>query len=171
MGEVLQSIWFLKVEYDKAKAYKWLSQHGHSDKRPLSSRGSHWEYVIRPTNLFAPNSLRKKPVDGITFIYGRYRVGQKGLKTGINVSKGIKEKGHPLIDAPRRIKSPAEQEKQREAFQKFFRNTIIPIMGTEGLSGEHNRRKRDWAPSGIAHETEAYYGDGIKKKGMGGFKV
>lgn len=182
MGEVLQSIWFLKVEYDKQKAYDWLSQHGYTTKRPLASRSSHWEYVIRPTTLFSPSSLRKKPVDGITFIYGRYRVGKKGLKTGIKTTGSIKESETPLTTTTSKSKpvsSPETQERNRDKWQNFFRNTIMPMMDSEGLSRKYIKRTRGAdAPSGIAHwkssrhsDTSSQCGEGLKKKAMGGFRV
>lgn len=155
MGEALQSIWFMKVEYDKQKAYHWLSTHGHLEKKPLISKGSHWEYTIRSPTLFAPNSMRKKPVDGITFIYGRYRLGQKGLKSSIKMSGKSHKEPMPSI------KSPGDKEANSKKWQDFFRKTVMPLISSTGLDETTNNRLRSDAPIGL----------GVKKNAMGGFRV
>lgn len=86
VAEVLQSIWFMKIEYDKDKVLKWLNSN-HYTPSALKSAGSYWEYNVHPLQLFEKSTLRKQPVDGITFIYGKYRQKKSIFKTGIKKQK------------------------------------------------------------------------------------
>jgi len=117
VSEVLQSVWFMKVEYDKEKATKWLTSN-HYPVTGLKSAGSYWEYNVHPLQLFEKSTLRKQPVDGITFIYGKYRQKKGKFK--------------------KEVKKQKTQENWKNLFKGLSLRETDPLKDTKDIAPPHS---------------------------------
>jgi len=80
MATALQSVNFMKIEYDKDKALRWLKGNHYPDLHKLQNKGSYWSYEVRPKSMFVSRTERFNTVGGIKFVYGSYRITPSGKK-------------------------------------------------------------------------------------------